>query len=41
VVRRILWHLKRGKPYYLLEINARESGFRYFECDLDPAGDVE
>jgi hypothetical protein len=41
VVRRILWHLKRGKPYYLLEINARESGFRYFECDLDPAGGVE
>jgi hypothetical protein len=39
VVRRIVWHLKRERFYYLLEVNGRASGFWYFDGDLEPVGD--
>ncbi len=36
VVRRVLWNWERKQPYYVLDVNGRQSGFRYYDADLEP-----
>ena len=36
-VLRVFWHLKRNEPHYVIECGGVESGYRYFNADLQYA----
>lgn len=36
-VLRVYWHYKRNEPYYVIQCGGVESGYRYFNSDIEYA----